>query len=135
VLIHVKHGAPVKPNMAHAPFAGVITMSKRTLFTLVAALVGGLALASPARAESRGELLYKTHCIACHSSQKHWRDQKRATDQASLMAQVRQWQAASALHWSEGDILEVTRYLNETFYKFAPASASVSLPGTGEPQR
>ena len=25
---------------------------------------------------SRGELLYTTHCIACHSTQVHWRDKR-----------------------------------------------------------
>lgn len=32
----------------------------------------------------RGELLYNTHCVACHSTKMHWRDQRLATDWKSL---------------------------------------------------
>lgn len=39
--------------------------------------------------ESRGELLYATHCNACHSAEVHWRKLKLATDWDSLVAQVR----------------------------------------------
>lgn len=94
--------------------------------TLLAAsvLAGTLALAPPAQAESRGELLYSTHCIACHTTQMHWRDNKQATDWNSLETQVRRWQAANTLQWSEADIRDVTRYLNETFYRFSPRPPS-----------
>ncbi|WP_298828487.1 hypothetical protein [uncultured Piscinibacter sp.] len=77
------------------------------------------ASASPgARAQSRGELLYGTHCIACHSTQMHWRDKRLATDWASLKAQVRRWQGVAQLGWSEEDILEVARHLNERIYRY-----------------
>jgi mono/diheme cytochrome c family protein len=96
-------------------------------------LMAALALALPARAESRGELLYSTHCIACHTSQMHWRDKKLATDWASLKAQVQRWQAGAMLGWNEQDVIEVTRYLNDTFYRFPQKpdsrSTSVSPPG------
>ena len=95
--------------------------------------IAALAIALPARAESRGELLYSTHCIACHTSQMHWRDKKLATDWDSLKAQVQRWQSGALLGWSEQDVLEVTRYLNDTFYRFPQSSgsrsASVSRPG------
>jgi len=29
---------------------------------------------------TRGQLLYTTHCIACHDQRMHWRDQRHATD-------------------------------------------------------
>ena len=80
--------------------------------------LAALALAASAQAESRGELLYATHCIACHTAQVHWRDQKLATDWNSLKAQVRRWQAAAQLGWSDDDIVEVTSYLNQRFYRF-----------------
>jgi mono/diheme cytochrome c family protein len=74
---------------------------------------------SPAQTPSRGELLYSTHCIACHNSQMHWRDKRLATDWASLEALVRRWQAQALLAWSEEDILAVTRHLNQGIYRFA----------------
>ena len=98
-------------------------MTRCPLAALLAAglLIGALAFPLPVRADPpRGELLYSTHCIACHNTQKHWREKKVATDWGSLMAQVRRWQAAAMLQWPEEDVLEVTRYLNDTFYRFEP---------------
>ncbi len=100
---------------------------------VLSGLLGLLALAVSARAESRGELLYATHCIACHTTQMHWRDQRIATDWSRLKTEVRRWQRTAALNWSEADIVEVARYLNESIYRFAQApepSASLGLqPG------
>ncbi|MBS0437240.1 MAG: cytochrome C [Proteobacteria bacterium] len=86
------------------------------------------ALAAPpeAPAPTRGELLYTTHCIACHNSQMHWRDKRLATDWASLQAQVRRWQGVAKLGWNEDDILEVTRHLNERIYRYAPSGDKVT---------
>ena len=67
---------------------------------------------------SRGELLYSTHCIACHTTQAHWRDKRLATDWKSLVHQVRRWQSNAHLGWNEDDIAEVTRYLNQLYYHF-----------------
>ena len=95
----------------------------------VAALFG-----VPAHAQSRGELLYATHCIACHTTQVHWRDQRLAKDWNSLQAQVVRWQAAGSLNWSGEDIVAVTQYLNDRFYGFDPPSAApvVLTPAGGE---
>jgi len=91
-------------------------------------LLGALALAMSAQAESRGELLYATHCIACHTTQMHWRDQRIATDWSRLKAEVRRWQRTAALNWNEADIVEVTRYLNDSIYRFSqPSEPSASL--------
>jgi len=77
-------------------------------------------------APTRGELLYTTHCIACHNTQMHWRDQRLATDWASLRAQVRRWQGVAHLGWSEDDILEVTRHLNDRIYRYPPGGDKVT---------
>jgi hypothetical protein len=45
---------------------------------------------------------------------------------------VRRWQDAASLAWSDGDILEVSRYLNESIYRFerpANPASSLSLGG------
>ena len=83
----------------------------------------GLSAAQDPPAADRGELLYAIHCIGCHGEQLHWRDAKVASDWPRLKAEVRRWQAAARLRWSEDDIVAVARYLNDTIYH---------LPQTGE---
>jgi mono/diheme cytochrome c family protein len=90
---------------------------------VAACAVAGSLAAQPA--VSRGQLLYTTHCIECHNSQMHWRDRKLATDWPSLKAQVRHWQALAFLNWSEADIVEVARHLNDTIYGYPVTSNQV----------
>ena len=52
---------------------------------------------APPPGMSQGELLYTTHCIACHTTEVHWRDKKLAKDWRTLIAQVRRWQENSKL--------------------------------------
>lgn len=77
-----------------------------------------LANAQAGPGEVRGELLYATHCSACHVAEVHWREQRLATGWGSLKVQVRRWQASIGLGWSEEEITEVTRYLNAAYYNF-----------------
>ena len=108
-----------------------MTISKR--FVLALCLFCGiqtLAQAQLKNGESRGELLYAAHCSACHTSVIHWRKQKLATDWASLLAQVRRWQAIIGLGWGNAEISDVARYLNAAYYDFQiPASARKDLSG------
>ena len=90
------------------------------LTSLLVGLAGAPAAAQTAATPSRGELLYDTHCKACHREQVHWRDKKLATDWQTLREQVRHWQASALLGWSEADIVAVTRYLNDAHYRFTP---------------
>lgn len=101
---------------------------KRRLASWLIALVPLQVAAVPpeAPAPSRGELLYTTHCIACHSTQMHWRDRRLATDWSSLQAQVRRWQGVAKLGWTEDDILEVTRHLNDRIYRYPPNGDKVT---------
>jgi mono/diheme cytochrome c family protein len=89
-------------------------------------------LATYAQTQSRGELLYRTHCAECHSSQMHWREKKTVRDWTSLRAQVTFWQLESRLGWGDDDITSVARYLNDAFYRLPPppdAKAAGALPG------
>jgi hypothetical protein len=95
----------------------------KMLFTLcllcvLPALAHGQGFARGTQSESRGELLYSTHCNSCHTSQVHWREQNLATDWKSLVAQVRRWQNISGLSWNEEEITGVANYLNAVFYKY-----------------
>lgn len=81
---------------------------------LVFALYGGVAAAQP----GRGELLYSTYCIACHTEQVHWREKKLATNWTSLVAEVNRWQTNAMLEWSRSDVKAVARYLNALYYRY-----------------
>jgi mono/diheme cytochrome c family protein len=95
---------------------------------LVCALLGSLPVyAQPAPSQSRGELLYNTHCISCHTTQMHWRNDRQAQDWDSLKLQVRRWQGNAGLQWGDADIAEVARHLNDSIYHFPQTDDRVGL--------
>jgi mono/diheme cytochrome c family protein len=111
--------APAEVEMSLAP--NIIAAA----LLLFATLAG--AQTPPATENARGELLYQTHCIGCHGVQVHWRDRKLAADWPSLQAQVRRWQEASGLAWSDAEIADVARYLNRLHYHYSAPEAGVAL--------
>lgn len=106
-------------------------MIQKWIAVYMLACLGGFGLAQAQTKDdtSRGELLYSTHCISCHSTQIHWRDQKVAKNWASLKAEVGRWQSASGLGWSEEDVTDVARYLNALHYRFPAPEAGRSPAG------
>jgi mono/diheme cytochrome c family protein len=115
---------PPQIDIAMRPIAIRFVASTSSLLAVV------LVAATPARAQSRGELLYATHCGACHTEKMHWRENKQVKDWPSLRRQVRQWQGAARLEWTDDDIEQVARYLNEAYYRLA-APQDGSLVGLG----
>lgn len=97
----------------------------RSFFAILLLLAAVPAQAQPA---DRGQLLYETHCIECHSRQMHWRDQRLARDWNTLAIQVRRFQSLARLEWSEDDVQAVTQHLNATIYRFPqpPAHAQAA---------
>jgi mono/diheme cytochrome c family protein len=107
----------------------------RTLLLAASTIV---AMPSPAQlpppaSPARGELLYATHCIACHTREVHWREKKLAHDWASLNAQVRRWAANAGLGWSDEEIADVARYLDATLYRFRPPRGTAAGDGNPPP--
>ena len=99
-----------------------------TRWVLAACTCGAIAVAAqPVPGNSRGELLYTTHCTGCHTAQVHWRDKKLATDWAGLRKQVTRWETNTGLAWSDQDIVAVTRYLNTLYYRFPAPDSPVAL--------
>jgi hypothetical protein len=100
------------------------SLRRRFSLPLLAALLWNPALvgAQAGNTQSRGELLYSTFCVACHTTQMHWRDKRIAVDLPSLKEQVRRWHTNAGQKWSEADIDEVVRHLNGIYYKFPAAS-------------
>jgi mono/diheme cytochrome c family protein len=88
---------------------------------------------APPAVTSRGQMLYANHCIACHTTQMHWRDKKLVTDWVGLKGQVRRWQGTAQLNWSEEDIDDVARFLNDTYYRLPAGKVAVLAPGAMRP--
>jgi mono/diheme cytochrome c family protein len=112
-------------------------MSRLGMLLMVACALSGANAAAQStvpRDPQRGELLYSTHCIACHTAQLHWRDRKLATDWASLKREVRRFQDLSALGWNDDDVTVVTRYLNRLYYNF-PSTNGKELTQTAPPRQ
>ena len=99
----------------------------RILLLTAVQTASSIAHAQAATGPTRGQLLYTTHCIACHNSEMHWRDQRQAMDWESLTQQVRRWQATEALQWGDDDIVEVARHLNDTIYRFPRPTGHVGM--------
>jgi mono/diheme cytochrome c family protein len=92
--------------------------SRLMLPVLVSLLAGvGDVGAQPMREASRAELLYTTHCIACHDTQVHWREKKLVTDDKSLRREVNRWQDVAGLGWTGQDVEEVAQYLRALYYR------------------
>lgn len=90
------------------------------LFFMVSILGGmySIAYAEYSYNVARGQLLYATHCNACHTTQIHWREQKLVTDWNSLTEQINRWQSVAGLGWSKDEIKDVAHYLNGMFYEY-----------------
>lgn len=65
----------------------------------------------------RGQLLYETHCIACHTTQAHWRDNSVVGAWSDVLAQVDRWQKTSGQQWGPSEVGDVAAYLNAVYYK------------------
>lgn len=108
-------------------YTAVVHASLTAAAGLVLLFASAAAGAQPA---DRGELLYTTHCVECHTTRMHWRDKRLARDMPSLRAQVVRWQAAANLQWSDADIDAVARHLNRSIYRFPVDQAhAAAMPG------
>jgi mono/diheme cytochrome c family protein len=98
------------------------------------ALIASLAVLSPCHGAdaARGQQLFETHCIACHSSGLFQREHPKVRDWNQLLQEVRSRQAQAGQRWSPADISDVASYLNDRFYHF-PHPASASRPDGSRP--
>jgi hypothetical protein len=90
------------------------------LLALAAATSGGAQAQTP-QPPSRGQMLYDTHCVTCHTAQIHWRKSSVVRNWQDLRDQVTRWQASANLGWSQDDITQVARHLNDTVYRMPQA--------------
>jgi len=65
----------------------------------------------------RGQLLYENHCMVCHTSVVHVREQRKASSREEIQAWIRRWQKELALNWEPGEIDDVAEFLNQRYYQ------------------
>lgn len=82
--------------------------------------------AGSAQAEEfgRGRALYDFACDAYHDRGVHQRNARKATNFDELRTFVVRWNSALGTQWTDEEINEVSRYLNERYYHF-PCTASM----------
>ena len=68
----------------------------------------------------RGRLLYENHCLSCHESVVHVRDERQAKSLGEIYWQTTRWAIAQKLEWHYEDVRDVAQHLNSQFYKFNP---------------
>lgn len=66
----------------------------------------------------RGRLLYENHCMSCHASIVHVREQRKSKSQAELRARILRWSGELKLNWHDDELADVYQYLNNRYYKF-----------------
>jgi hypothetical protein len=86
--------------------------------------IGGALAQAPPSVEPNGELIYRTYCIGCHTTEVHWREKRLATDWASLKFQVRRWLMNNGIGLGEDEVTALAGYLNRLYYNFPAPIAS-----------
>ena len=96
----------------------------------VGLLFAAVALAQPGVAAdaARGQALYESRCVGCHTKSVHQREVRKATSFEGVLVQVSRWNATLGGDWTAEDIEDVAVYLNQRYYKHA-CPASVCSPG------
>lgn len=107
----------------------MLKLIARGIFAFLCIIPAALVAAqgTPGREQSRGELLYSTHCIACHTTQVHWRDQRLAMDWNGLTGQVRRWMSNAGLPPNDEDAIAIAQYLNRLYYHFPAGKGDRSI--------
>lgn len=106
-------------------------MTTGNAFAALAAIcVAGGAIA--AGSGSRGELLYNTYCVGCHTTQVHWRERRQVRDWTTLTTEVARWQKTAGQNLDAADIDALAAYLNDRYYHF-PGGGTQGSGDAGAP--
>ena len=100
-------------------------MSRRVAGVMVLGfLLGSMSVTMSVYAAGldRGEGLYLNHCLACHESTAHIRENRRARTQSEVRRWVARWSVQLELEWGPAEVDAVTAYLNRTYYRLGDVS-------------
>lgn len=91
--------------------------ARLNLFAAAITILLSYSMSASAGTE-RGQLLYENHCMSCHVSTVHIREQRKAKTPAELRAAIRRWSGELKIVWTEDELADVYQYLNNRYYKF-----------------
>lgn len=77
---------------------------------------------SMAADSSRGQLLYENHCMVCHTSIVHVREQRKASSREEIQVWIRRWQQELGLNWGAREVDDVSEFLNQRYYRLEKES-------------
>lgn len=100
-------------------------MDSRVSGIIGVVLLLGVLLVHPlvrGASHERGEGLYLNHCLSCHESTAHIRNNRRAKSLAELRWWVARWAVQLELGWGPDEVEDVTAYLNRTYYRLGDVS-------------
>ncbi len=87
----------------------------------------GLVVSMPSvfgASPERGEGLYLNHCLSCHESTAHIRENRRAKTLAEVRRWVARWSVQLELGWGLNEVDDVTAYLIRTYYGLGDVSGA-----------
>ena len=87
------------------------------LVVAVSASLGQVAALYAAELD-RGQALYENHCTTCHDATVHTRAARRVQNRGDLQLYVSTWSFHAQLGWSREEIIDVTGYLDHSYYHF-----------------
>ena len=99
-------------------------MGRISIWCQAAGLVTGMltlpGLAGPLETGDfdRGQALYGNHCTACHDAAVHTRHSSLVKNRGDLQLFVSTWSFHAQLGWSREEIIDVTDYLDRSYYRF-----------------
>ncbi len=97
------------------------TRQWRTRYLILCFAVLGLVNISFAQEDAgftRGFELYSNHCVACHESVVHVREQRKVDSLDTMKAYILHWTEYQNLSWTDEEIADVQTFLNKRYYKF-----------------
>lgn len=85
----------------------------------VLAFAASSAMAANTEPDAKhGQKIYETKCTGCHDTRVHTRPNRIVHTYEDLVNRVRFCDTNAKTNFKESDILDVSEYLNNEFYKF-----------------
>lgn len=95
-------------------------MRTNKILTILLLLAPAVDVADAQQSTSylRGHELYGNHCVECHASVVHIREDRKAKSIDEIEGFIIRWSNYRNLSWSAEEVNDVLHYLNTRYYKY-----------------